>query len=246
MTSKNILFIGALLFTLLVTSCVAYFLERFNPLIQTLPYATPQQKSYKQVVIIPEQNTTVSLSGENDTSNAIIKTDIETVFADPVIKTEEQTETNRTIPKISQQIASRVDTKIIPKEEKRHRSIIVNQPKTQKPVIVRKKGIVIQPVLLSKVLNPSRSGQLYRTDKTLLQDIAHKMKRDKNLYIVLSTLGITPKKRNYLKSVKTYLLEKGVKPGDIKLEINREDNYKKYVFSDRGKDKIELLLLERI
>jgi len=245
MTSKNILFIGGLLFALLVTSCVAYFLERFNPLIHTIKYTTHEKNEYTPVIILPEPNTTVTLPVEENRSLSLPAEQKEIPTEKPL--TPKVPGINESLPKTSQPAAAKKDHKIVPQKRKHHNTAQLHTKKEKEITAHRhSKGIVIEPVLLTRTLHPSPGGLLYRNDKSLLRDIAQRIRHKGDLYLLLSTFGITPKKRSYMQRLRAYLLQKGVKPQQIKVEIKRASPNKKYIFSDQNKDKIELSILERM
>ena len=238
MTSKNILFIGTMLFALLVTSCVAYFLERYNPMIETVTYTQREERTFTPVIIVPEPNATVTLPAEENKTTASAATE----------KNVTVPEANITIPKVSEPVATKINRKIIPKKPKPKpkRPAPVRHTKKIKPVVSTKSSIIIEPVLMTETLQASRNGRLNNNVKALLRSVAQKVKEGKDRYILLSTPGITATKRVYLKHLKAYLLHNEVKSQQIKIKITRAKNGKKYVSSDTQKDTIELSLLERI
>ena len=238
MTSKNILVIGLMLFMLLVTSCVAYFLERYNPMIETVTYAQEEQRTFTPVIIVPEPNATATLPAQAEENKTTAAAAIEKNVTLP--------EANITIPKVSEPVATKINRKIIPKKQKPKRPAPVRHEKKTKTVVSTKSGIVIEPVLMTETLQASRNGRLDNSVKALLRSVAQKAKAGKDRYILLTTPGITAAKRGYLKHIKAYLLHNGVKPQQIKIKITRAKRGEKYVSSDTQKDTIELSLLERI
>jgi len=246
MTSKNILFIGTMLFALLVTSCVAYFLERYNPMIETVTYTQSEQRTFTPVIIVPEPNATLPIPHEENLTTAAAIVTEKNVTRPVILPKKVLPEANKTVPKISEPVATKINRKIVPKKQKPKRPAHVKYTKKTKPAVNNKNGIVIEPVLMTKTLQVSRNGRLGNTAKALLRSVARKIKAGKDRYILLSTPGITAAKRGYLKQIKAYLLHKGVKPQQIKIKITRVKSGKKYVSSDTQKDTIELSLLERI
>ena len=248
MTSKNILFIGAILFLLLVTSSVTYFLDEYNPLIETVTYEQEEQHTLRPpVVIAQETNTPHMLPLEENRTAAIVQ---EHNMTSALIQPKKTLpEVNQTIPETSKPLLTKIERKIviIPKREKTKHRVPVKHVKKYKTSSLRKKSaVIIEPVVMTKTLQVSRTGRLNSRTKTLLRTVARKVKTGKGRYIRLATQDITAGKRNYLKELKSYLLHKGVSPGQIEIKITRTTNKKKYVFSDIQKNIIEFSLLERI
>ncbi len=236
MTSKNILFIGGLLFLLLVTSCVAYFLERYNPHIHNVVYR-PSLQNEKPLVSPVE----VSLGDieEEERNTSILREQI-TILSKPATE-----ETNRSVPlPKGKTIATKVvQHKSVPAKKKRRTQ---KKKSPLKYVIVPKRKVIIEPVLWTKELALSPTGRLRQSDKSILMKFAQRAKQNRELSILISTSAMDTKRRSYLRQIRSYLQNRGVLPRQIKIELNREEREKKVVFSEQKRDKIELSLIERI
>lgn len=268
MTSKNLLFTGALLFLLLVTSCVVYFLERFNPFIHKVAYteyetlspeANLSQTVFTEKIAIDTIKTVENdLSDSNTTSSqtppvqAMRENSQNTTTGMSVVNNERNTtEKHKNV-----KLATKIDTTRIPETVTAAVVTKVKKPAMKKKVrhVVRKKStnrqtkekIVIEPVLLSKELHVSPSGKLYRWDRTFLRDIAQKIKQNKKRYIALSVTDKDATIRTYVRNIRAYLLKMGLHKEQIKIKFKNRKQTNKYVFSDQKRDTIEFSLVERI
>jgi hypothetical protein len=271
MTSKNILFLGSLLFVLLVTSCVAYFLEKYNPMFSTVSPASAEEVALQEITVPVEieQVAPKAFDGKIDIDTITPEKNItiapipESIQKMPKPSTQEiavQKEQNRTENEKNQSnikenikpilIATKINKEIIPKKQIKK----VQKPNIKKvtpkkkimPAPKTKRKIIIEPVILTRTLNPSLKGSLSYEDKLFLQNIAARAKRNRDLSVLLSTSDITPEKRKYLQKIKAFLKQKGLTSKQVKIEINREKREKKFLFSEQKTDKIELSLIERI
>ena len=245
MTSKNILLYGTLLFLLLVTTCVANFLDKHNLEIRTIEYQAVPQEEVQPVTekdqfiqdipiaaLLPEKNTSQK---ETNTSFPSAKS-VEKIL-------HKEKERNNTVV-----FKTPTDTKahtVVQKKVSAQRKKRVIKKK-QPLKIVPSRKIVIEPVLITKTLSCSKSGKLYRWDKPFLQDIAQKAKKNRDLFVLLHSSHITPVKRSYLQHIRAYLIKKGVASNQIRIEVDTIEKSTAIVFSDKAKNNIELSLLERI
>ena len=273
MTSKNLLFTGALLFLLLVTSCVVYFLERFNPFIHKVAYTEYETLSVNENIsqtIFAEKVAidTIETIENNFSDINTTSTEVKPIH---IAKEQSQNHPEKTMAQKKEDInnskepeiiklATKIDMTPIPehittstKEIKKVQKSLLKRKKnlrsSKKKVLStpnKSKKIIIEPVLLTKELQVSPSGKLYRWDRTFLHDIAQKIKQNKKRYVTLLVTDKDATKRNYVRNIRAYLLKMGISKEQIKIKFKNRKQTNKYVFSDQKRDTIEFSLVERI
>ncbi len=248
MTSKNILLYGAMLFLLLVTLCSAYFLDRYNPLIHTVNIP---QISDCEIATLP--------SGEDPFIQSI---PIDILSDTNLTQPEKRSDTNASLPAkapVPRVIPAKIDYTLVKKEEKaassrtktpaNHMTAATVPPQKRIRTKSRKepqKRIVIEPVVLTKTMQVSASGKLYRWDKPFLSDIVQKLKRDKNLYVTITSAHTGNADRRYIQNLRRYLISHNIPKNRIRIRIAPTKSRTKIIPSDSSGHTIELSLIERI
>lgn len=264
MSSKNLLLLGSLLFLLLVTVCSVFFLDKYNPLMQSVtesePITTTPADLFPQEIPIATASQTV-------VNTSLPEKNITTAPAEPEVPAKHEANTTDQTPSLHT-VAPKIDRTKIPAATLR-KPKIPEQPlpaiaeskttpeKIKKRVIQPKystlevtessQSIYIEPVILNKTLHVSESGNLHRWDKTFLNDLAKRIKRGQNLILkVNATTPVTSQKRKYMQNIRRYLISRGVPSRKIKLIILKRTKGHEIIITDNRKEKIELALIERI
>ena len=255
MSSKNVLWLGSLLFLLLVTSCIAFFIDRFNPQITAVSYrATPPiHQSHGNIAEDRfTEHVTIATMPEAEESNR-------TVLPAPHVPESETKSKPLTVP--AKAASSAAATPPVAPASQRKPSIQQHlkmpgtkphkQHKTTPSATVDLKikttpALIVEPVLQSEMLTPSRSGKLYRRDRLKLSKIATRTLRNRELAIVLrSDRPLTPKMKRYLANIAHYLHRYGLSEKRIRIEATSHATESEAVHFDKENGKIELLLIER-
>ncbi len=257
MTSNNVLWLGMLLFLLLVTSCVVHFIDNYNPHIQQITHIQSDslerssndpfskdveidtfigdelQKGLEKLTIPASK---IYISDMNDSNKNILSTDLKTQNSSISVKSEQ--------PPLK--IANKIDKKIIPKKEKTVKKAPKKIKTVKKPKKVKKvRKISIESVILTKELYPKHTN-LVTMERTFFNDIIKRVKNDENLFIKINCGHITPKMRRYLQKIVAYLRKNGLKSSQIKIVTEKLKNKQNIVETNGRNDFMELSLIERI
>ncbi len=257
MTSKNVLLMGVLLFLLLVTLCSAFFWDRYNPDIETVNpgqsetavspssfHTNTMEESFVEEVpirTIPKTNSslTVSVPKEPLKKPSPGKTVIK---EHPASIRNVHAEINATDTK--HQIASDRNESLRQTPSVQKNPPVKGKTSPAQESGAKKKKIIIEPVVETKVLTVSRSGQLFRWDRPYLKDLARQLKEQKNLYVVLRTPHITDVKRRYMQHIRDYMVKLGINPKRIKMVTKAKAT--KVSLTETQNNHVELLLTERM
>jgi hypothetical protein len=276
MSSKNLLLLGSLLFLLLVTLCSVAFIERYNPLMQTvsdedlvseeiaskqdtpasadlfteeIPIATTPQPPHTP--LITEEN--ISQIPQPTTSKLETNVSVEDNLSSAPLHV--------IAPKIDLDKLSLTTTTHAMESNKTVRTIHKSEPKVRKyrkrkqkrvitAPILQKDKIEIEPVILNRRLHVSTTGKLHRWDKTFLNDLAHRFKQNRRLLLELyTTTPVSAPTRIYMQNIRKYLIKHGVEAENIKLIVRKERKKRGIVITDDNHNKqksIELALIERM
>ncbi len=256
MSSKNVLWLGSLLFLLLVTSCIAFFIDRFNPQITAVSYSSapsahqPRDKTAEDRFT---EHVTIATMPEAEESNR-------TTLLSPQVPDTETKSKPLTVPAKAASSAT-APRPVAPASQgkppvQQHLKVPGTKPRKQHkktpPAAVDLKikttpALIVEPVLQSEMLTPSRSGKLYRRDRLKLSKIATRTLRNRELAIVLrSDRPPTPQMKRYLTNIVHYLRRYGLSEKRIRIEATSHATESGAVRFDKKNGKIELLLIERI
>ena len=268
MTSKDVLFFGLLLLLLLVTSCIGYFWDRYNPEIVTVTSPAPTTLAQVETTALKPKETNTSpfirqipittlqtVTDETNRSQSV-KTTASVHSIQPKKETGMPTEIT------SKQSSSKqhpLREKRIASDKKRHktkRHITVTHKaqhiekashrKTAFAKVKPKRKVEIESVLDTRELSIDHNAKLSPALRTYLSTIAHKAYRDSRLKIRLVTSDIDERSRIFLQKIRRYLIARGAAAKQIELKIKRKKQNRKYVVSNQKRDTIEVSLIERI
>ena len=258
MTSKNVLLLGSLLFLLLVTLCSVFFWDRYNTEIATVNLTEPQTDTAL---------TSSSMQPQSEEKHFVEEVPIQSMVARHVAQQAEKAPEQRAAvtspsettaptttesPRTAQTKQPEVNTTLLQKPSQQNMQSspkVIQQPNTEKPSKVPKKQkqkrVIIEPVVDTKLLTVSPSGNLYRWDKPWLRDLARRIKSQKNMQVHLKTDHMTPLKRTYMQHIRDYLVTQGIDARRVIIvsEANRSTNI---VHTNTQNNQIELLLTERM
>ncbi len=255
MRSDNVLWLGMLLFLLLVTSCVVHFIDNYNPHIQRVVHV--QNNSSTQSVDDPFSKDvqidtfigdelqkgleSLTIPKSNNTSEVNITENISiSDIVQSSVKIDKKEQQNIKIP-------NKIDKNIIPKKEK-----ISKKPIYRKKIVQNRQNskknqkIFIQPVIITKDFYLRRDKKLIGDERAFLKSIAKRVLNDNSLFIQINTGYITPLKREYLQQISRYLRKNGLKTSQFEIITEKTKNKQNIVEPDSKNDFIELLLIERI
>lgn len=228
MQSKNVLWLGVLFIILLTAFCIAKYIDRFHPNIQTVTAPNSEiidqsfelqpvkiteavDENYLKVIQLVEQE-------EKDIEDAYNKALIEEVQ-----KSEQTVKVQKPIIK---QVAQK---KRIPKK----RRVVSKKPKR----------LSIETILADQTL--VGFGKLSYLEKQKLKEIVHSFQKNPSSYLRIET----DKKSNKFYSTKRYLTKLGVLQKDIEV-LQKKDGvalgYKSTItISHNNHSKIDILLLKK-
>ena len=263
MTSKDVLFFGLLLLLLLVTSCIGYFWDRYNPEIVTVTPPAPttlaqvettspkpkesNESPFMQQIPITTLQTVTAETNKSQT--------VKTAVAAHTLRPKKITEVpTKMISK--QQTVNRQQNSLNkkPHETNRHRAA-THKAKSREKATHRKTAFVktelkrkveIESVLDTHDFPVDQNAKLSHSLRAYLVAIAHKAHQNPRLMIKLVTSKTDERHRRFLQKIRRYLLRQGVTAQQIELKIKRKKQNRKYVVSNQKRDTIEVSLIERI
>ncbi len=244
MTSKNILWLGSLLFALLCTSCIAWFLDKHNPQIQQVNY----QNTTRDTIALEKDPFAQDVEIDEFIGEHIKK---EAAQLDHPLLSDIQTkENNHSIskPKIKKPIliANKIDHTIIPIKKP-----VIKQKKSEK--LIKKqthhvykshKAIEIEPLLYTMELS-SDANHLNNKDKMMLNILIKKAKQHPFSRIKIDLAKLSTKSRKYLKAIKRYFYKNGIDTQRIYVKVEKS-TFPVQIVKKQKNTSIEILLIERL
>ncbi len=246
MTSNNVLWLGMLLFLLLVTSCVVHFIDTCNPNLTQIAQIESKPPEDLQIDPFSKDVQIDSFIGD-ELQKGLENLTIQSVNNDK----NETNETNITkIPIKKEQppikIPNKIDKNIIVKKEVKNEKTKKRKKVLKEHVLKRDKRLLIESILKTREFFITKNAKLAKDDKRFLNKIAKTVKSDSSLIIKIKTAHITPSIRKYLQQIVKYLKDKGLKSSRIEIITESSKNKKNIVKINNKKNSVELLLTERI
>ncbi len=247
MTSKNILWLGSLLFILLTTSCIAWFIDKHNPEIKHVDYQT-------------STNNTIQIQTDPFAKDVqideFIGKHIKEEIAHIEIPVTDTIENNTSTPKKVQKkqekkpvlIATKIDKSIIPVSTKisQKKALIKKIPSVDKKVHYNTpKQFEIEPLLATMQLDIAKDTTLHTKQKHLLNSLIHKAKQHPNAHLKIELSKLSYTNKTYLKAIKRYLQKRGISARRIHTKI-ATSAYPIQIVKIHHNDSVEISLIERL
>ncbi len=242
MTSKNILWLGSLLFALLCTSCIAWFLDKHNPQIQQVDYQSSTNNTivvddpFAQKVEIDEFITDHIKKEAKELNQALIsQKDIK----------EENNSLAKTKVKKPILIANKIDQKIIPKTKPVKKVQKIKREIKKEPFYHNTKKIIqIEPLLYTIELD-TKKNYLTKENKSILHDFVIEAKKHPFSKIKIDLPNLTIKNRNYLKAIKRYFYKNSINPKRVYVKVQKS-TFPVQIVKNQKSTSVEILLIERL